>query len=70
MSKLIEVDDVVQILPPNKWAGCFLTVTEVKSWGVQGYIKIPEKGLAYYRLEHEEYIFIGQAYLVHDITEI
>lgn len=31
-------------------AGCLLVVTDVKSWGVQGFVQIPQGGRAYYRL--------------------
>lgn len=44
--------DVVQIDPSHdeKFGGCFMVVTEPKTWGAQGYVSVPgEKGLAYYR---------------------
>lgn len=46
------VDDVIQIDPEHdeRFGGCFLLVTEAKSWGVQGFVQIPGGGQAYYRL--------------------
>ena len=38
-------------------------VTEVKNWGVQGFVFIPEKGQAFIRLKHEDYVIIGQSHL-------
>lgn len=55
--------DVVQINPEGHesfFAGCFLLVTEVKGWGVQGFVAIPasERGkmpaAAYYRAKWDE----------------
>lgn len=54
----VRVNDIVQLCPfstENKmFAGCFLLVTEVKSWGVQGYVQVlgsdgEPGGQAYYR---------------------
>lgn len=60
--------DIVQIDPGHDvtFGGCLLMVTEVKSWGVQGFVAIPEKGggtpgEAYYRIEHGKYKRIGPA---------
>jgi hypothetical protein len=42
----IAVGDVVQIDPSHgeAFAACFLVVTELKSWGVMGYIRVPGEG--------------------------
>lgn len=62
----IQVGSVVQI-SPEKESGveaCFLQVTELYSWGVQGFVAIPSaegvKG-AYYRAKWDEIRLIGQA---------
>lgn len=58
----VEVHDIVQLDPEttlNKaFAGCFMVVTEVKNWGVQGYVQAlgtrsdqADGGQAYYRAE-------------------
>lgn len=60
----IQENDVVQIVPEHKWGGCFLLVTEVKGWGVQGFVQIPMKGQAYIRIEHGEYEKIGSAVFI------
>ena len=66
MNKFAKPKDVVQIMPPNSWDGCFMVVTESKDWGVQGYVQIPESdGLAYYRAGHDEYVIIGSAALIY-----
>lgn len=65
--------DVVQLNPEfhfgdkNGFFGaCFMTVTEPKDFGAQGFICIPTKrgeepGKAYYRAKWEEMEFIGEA---------
>lgn len=56
----LSVGDIVQLDPEKTgnlaFAGCLLVVTEVKSWGVQGYVhglgtRGERGGLAYYRAE-------------------
>jgi hypothetical protein len=59
-------NDVVQIDPEHddRFGGCFLVVTEVKPWGVQGYVSIPDAGKAaraYYRVKTEHMVLIGPA---------
>lgn len=43
--------DIVQIDPahPGIFGGSLMVVTEVRPWGVQGYVTIPNGGDAYYR---------------------
>jgi hypothetical protein len=62
----ISVGDVVQIDPSHdaRFGGCFLLVTEVKSWGVQGFVAVPDKpsaGEAYYRVGFAKIVRIGRA---------
>jgi len=53
---------IVQIDPEhdNMFGGCLLIVTEVKSWGVQGYVDVPGKGQAYYRVGHGKFTYAGE----------
>lgn len=59
--------DVVQIAPEGStWAKAFfMTVTEVKHWGVCGYVMVVspdgKPGLAYLRVEHGHYERIGES---------
>lgn len=49
----ISAGDVVQINPDHDlhFGGCFMVVTEVRNWGLIGYVKPPgTSGLAYYRV--------------------
>jgi hypothetical protein len=64
---------VVQLNPEtfkNKMlAGCFMTVTEPKSFGAQGYVQTTGEneqmgGQAYYRASFEEMDFIGFAQFI------
>ena len=62
---------VVQLAPgPDTFfGGCFMMVTEPKSWGAQGFVAIPHKrgeppGCAYYRAKWEEMELIGAAAFV------
>lgn len=64
--KLLQVGDIIQIKPPHAWAYCILMVSEVKSFGCQAYIEIPDKGQAYIRLNKNEYIKVGRAEYVPD----
>lgn len=62
---------IVQLSPidtENKaFAGCFLVVTEVYSWGVQGYVqalgenKDTSGGQAYYRAKNGTFELVGVA---------
>ena len=70
MTSDLKVGDVVQVdMPGTCWHGCFMLVTEPKTWGAQGCILIPEKKdeppvQAFLRCKHEEMEFIGPAVLV------
>jgi hypothetical protein len=75
MNEEIQVNDIVQLDPFNTrnpmFAGCMLVVTELKSWGVQGYVQALGRddnpgGQAYYRANWEEIIKVGRAEWVAD----
>lgn len=61
----IAVGDIIQIDPEHDpaFGGCLMVVSEVKSWGVQCYIAIPDKsvanasdrGTAFYRVENGKF---------------
>lgn len=60
------VGDVVQLDPilHVKFGGCFLTVSEARDWGVQGWVGWPEApatARAYYRAERHTYLRVGVA---------
>jgi hypothetical protein len=64
----VDVGDVVQLAPDaSDWAACcFAIVTEVKSWGVQAYVFIPQKrgevaGRAFIRVPKDKFFRIGKA---------
>jgi len=57
----VKKGDVIQIKLNNKWGGCLAVVDEVRPWGVQCYVKVPLQGLAYYRVQNEEFDVIGPA---------
>ena len=69
MGKNLAPGMVVQISPDvanAMFAYCMLTITEVKDFGVQGYVQsLGAKGMpggcAYYRLRWNEFEFVGQA---------
>jgi len=47
--KAVEVHDIVQINPDDdRFGACLLVVTELKSWGVQGYVRGPGQAVDYY----------------------
>lgn len=65
----MKIGDLVQINPHNEayamFAGCILVVTEVRSWGVQGYVQALGQdgkpgGQAYLRPKWEDIEYCGQ----------
>ena len=69
----IKIGSVVQVSPDKQkdgfFPGCFMLVTEVNSWGVQGFVAIPEKrgvmpNEAFFRAKFDEVELIGDAVFV------
>lgn len=74
MMKNWKVGDILQIDVEHDevFGGCLMIVTEVKSWGAQGYFQIPANSdvkLAYYRVKYENAERVGTAIYVHDNSE-
>jgi hypothetical protein len=71
MEELIKENSVVQINEKGQegWVGCLVQVSEKKTWGIQGYVKIPMQGEAYIRLNWEQIDFIGDAVMSPQKTE-
>ena len=65
----LKAGDLVQLSPEVSnpmFAGCIMTVTEPKSWGVQGYVQGlgsdgKPGGQAYYRANWNEFEYVGAA---------
>ncbi len=57
MNRDIRIGEIVQIRPDKEFFGaCMVTVTEIKSFGIQGYVQsagVP--GQQYVRLNHEDF---------------
>jgi hypothetical protein len=70
-SRDIKVHDIVQITENGQegWVGCLLVVSEVRSWGILGYTKIPLQGDAYLRVPFDQLELVGRALLVHPEDE-
>ena len=53
----MNIGDIVQVNPEKEtFGGCMVVVTEVKSWGVQGYVQnAGADGQAYIRLKTEDF---------------
>jgi len=69
----VQVNDVVQISPEvdhhdGFWAGNLLVVTEVFSWGVQGYCRATD-GKAFLRLNFQQFEKIGQLVWIEESSE-
>lgn len=63
----MQINSVVQINEKGTpgWVGCFVTVTEVKSWGIQGFVSIPmQEGQEFIRLNFNQIDHIGEAALI------
>ena len=70
MNKIeLSVGDVVQISPDRPddfFGGCFMLVTEPKSFGAQGYVAMPQSrgelpGKAYARVSFADMEYVGRA---------
>lgn len=70
MSDELKPGDIVQLDPEKTgnpaFAACLMVVTEVRGWGVQGYVQAlgdREKpgGQAYYRAENGTFVRVGIA---------
>lgn len=63
----IQPGDIVQIDPESDscFGGCLVIVTEVKSWGIQGFARVPGEGdnggNSYIRKKWEEFEYCGKA---------
>lgn len=62
----VEVHDVVQLDPAHcRWGAIFVVVTEVRSWGIQGWFPVPraddQTAHSYIRAKHGEYVRVGRA---------
>jgi hypothetical protein len=58
---MIEVGDIVQVDPSKEvFGGCMVVVTEVKSWGIQGYVQSAGvEGQQYIRLNFDDFEITG-----------
>ncbi len=63
MKNKARVHDIVQVNSNHKWCGNLIYVTEVKSFGIQGFAMSPLEGCAYIRLTEDQYEVIGPAVL-------
>lgn len=66
----LKVHDIVQLDPEKvgnpMFGACFMIVTELKSWGAQGYVQALGSGgkiggQAYYRAKWDEMVRVGHA---------
>ena len=68
-------NDIIQAIEGTGiWQGCLLIVDEVKSWGVQAYMTIPNsaissQGTAFMRFKTGEFEVVGHAYMVIEDSE-
>lgn len=66
---MIKVGTVIQVKETiPAWGGCLMIVDEVKEWGVQASMRLPQKEMrvTFLRLNHSEYYVIGDSMLVFD----
>ena len=61
MAGRMNIGDIVQVNPEKEMFGaCLVVVTEVKSWGIQGYVQnAGVAGQAYIRLKNEDFEHTG-----------
>jgi len=64
---MVKQHSIVQVTnKDNEWFPCLVIVSELKSFGIQGYTSIPKGGDAYIRLKKEDYEYVGEAAIVSD----
>jgi len=70
-SKDVKVHDIIQLLEHAQegWVACVMIVSEVRSFGVLAYTKIPCQGDAYLRVNFDDFEIVGRAILVHPEDE-
>jgi len=57
---MVKKGDIIQGNENAKdWCGCVMIVSEVKSWGVQAFLRIPFQGDAYIRLPYDAFDELG-----------
>ena len=58
---MIEIGDIVQVDPSKEvFGGTMVVVTEVKSWGIQGYVQSAGvEGQQYIRLNFDDFEITG-----------
>ncbi len=63
---LVKVNSIVQINETGVegWTGCLVQVTELKGFGIQGYVQIPKGGPAYIRLNWDQFEYVGEATMI------
>jgi len=74
----IKPGDVVQITnPEHPWFPALLVVSEIKSFGVQGYAIAPidndpnvPNGQSYNRLKAADYVYVGEATIITEGVEL
>lgn len=64
--QLIYKGSVIQVTDEDLelWYGCLFIVDEVKPWGVQAGMKIPEKGFTFIRLLWEQFEWVGTSHFM------
>jgi len=71
----VSKNDIVQLNPENTenkmFSGCFMVISEIKSWGIQGYVQALGQngepgGQAYYRAKTGTFERVGEAHWVFD----
>lgn len=81
MQSMVRIGAIVQVDPDesDRYAGQFIIVTEIKEWGIQGYLAVtmedPDlvrwKGIAYVRMAWDKIWLVGFAeWLQEDIEEV
>lgn len=56
------VNDIAQIDPRDtRFGGCFMIITELKDWGVAGFVTLPGKERTYVRKKWDDIQWVGSA---------
>ena len=66
MKNKINIDDIVQLTETHKWRGALVQVTEIKSFGIQGFIFMPGYGDAFIRAKHDAFEVVGRTIITRE----
>jgi len=71
MMNNVAYGDIVQLNPRKNemFGGCLVFVTDVRAWGVKGYIPMPDQNKVCLNLRWDDFEYCGQAHFMTEEKE-